>query len=231
MKNLPQHTPKSDSWDKIMQQQDFDAQLDKNLNELPSYSPSDLTWNRIEKELDNEKIGIGWKPFLIAASITGLLLLGIYQIRQGNRDVEIKQNSIESVAENSSQELVAKEGPEITSPKKQTAESPNQTTKEGEIKKIERVPEFIPQVNKEDLLDLKTSIAVKGIDLEKRGKFIPPTETAEETYHSVAISWGLQVKPKIRIGSGPRENWGEASTPTAKSLTKSDKKPLTIIIK
>lgn len=196
-KNWKEYSPREDAWGKIMQRKDFNSQLDKNLKELPSHSPSDLVWTRIEQKLENKKRAFVWKPFVIAASLTGLFLLAFYLIRQGTVVIEAPQQTNELMASNPPD--VLKEEENLISPSEEIiSDSDDLTVKAEEDLRIERVSEFIPEMKTERNLNLENSIALKGMNLEKRGEFIPPTENSEETYHRVAISWGLRVK-KIEV--------------------------------
>ncbi|MGM0945838.1 MAG: hypothetical protein ACQEW9_11680 [Bacteroidota bacterium] len=97
MKDLPEHEPRSDSWERIMLKKNFDSQLIKNLGELPAYDPSDTAWSSIEKRLDNTKRRIIWRPIGIAASIFGLLILAFFLVRQENVTVNLEQQISESL--------------------------------------------------------------------------------------------------------------------------------------
>jgi len=229
-KNWKEYSPREDAWDKIMQRKNFDSQLDKNLKELPSHSPSDLVWTRIEQKLENKKRAFVWRPFVIAASLTGLFILAFYLIRQGTVVIEAPEQKNKLMASNPPDVLEEEEN--LIRPSEEIiSHSDDLTVKAEEDPRIERINEFIPEMKTERNLNLENSLSVKGMNLAKRGEFIPPIETPQETYHRVAISWGLKEKTKFRIGSEPKETPTGNTTTTAQQKTKPTKKPLTIIIK
>mgnify|MGYP000212251546 CR=1 FL=1 len=230
-KNWKEYSPREDAWDKIMQKKDFDSQLSKNLNELPEHSPSDFAWNRIEEKLEDKKKGFVWRPFLIAASLTGLFLLAFYQIRQGTVIIDSQQQTDELMADNQSPLINETEEFESTTEDQKPTDSSETILDSSEDMRIQRVNEFIPDVDSNRKINLETTLAVKGMDLTTRGKFVPATDIPQETYHTVAVSWGLQEKTKLRIGTGPNETLGTQATTIAQKKTKPTKKPLTIIIK
>ncbi|MHA7131016.1 hypothetical protein [Algoriphagus namhaensis] len=229
-KKWKEYSPKADSWDKIQKMRDFDTQLTQNLKKLQEHSPRDLAWSGIQQKLEKKEKALNWKPFLVAASLTGLFLLAFYLIQQGTgimsteQPTELVANDFTEDSEKSETESTKPvNAPEVFSP------VPLGTT---EVKASpERVPEIIPELKIKRQLEFEKSIAVQGIDLQPRGKFVPPAEVPDETYHTVAVSWGLKEKTKLRIGSGADEAFDRQNTARAQEKTKPTTKPLTIIIK
>ncbi len=223
-KNWKEYSPDDSSWEGIMKKKDFDSQLDSNLKELPKHSPSAFAWDRIEKELDKEKKAFAWRPLLIAASLAGLILLAFYQIRQGSAIID-SQAPTEILAE------------EIDSPSSTEIVPNMEQTESNELDPVEEEPAEIEREYFESFegpersLALETTMEVSTMDLTPRGKFIPAEEVERQTYHTVAVSWGLKEKGRLRFGSKPQETTENGRGLTARVENETNKKPLTIIIK
>lgn len=218
MKNLPEHEPKSSSWDKIMQQKDFDLQLGKNINQLPFHNPSDITWEKIEKQLDRERRVFLWKPSLIAASIAGLLLLSIFLLTEQSAKEDTLKSISESNATIQSPEIKHKTPIIPDSTKTTTSDSFLVNSSSIEIKKKRRESENIPHVSIRPTLEIEGKLALQEMNLKPRGTPKVGAEDEEKNYHSVAISWGLnRGKLQVRTNFGARDSLFLESSDAQKS--------------
>lgn len=206
MKNLPEHEPKSNSWEKIMQKKDFDLQLGKNIYELPSYNPSDIAWERIEKKLEGKKRIFLWRPFLIAASLSGLLLMAFFLVRQETLKIDSFKSTSQAIQE---RQLLEKSIIQETKPDTiENATIPileKESLPKRKIKK-ERIRENgLAVPNRPPISDLNEPTS-KELKLDMREKHTSVDEVQEETYHSVAISWELdKIKFQVKTNFGVQD--------------------------
>ncbi|SDC91114.1 hypothetical protein SAMN04488104_100936 [Algoriphagus faecimaris] len=206
MKDLPEHEPRSDSWERIMLKKNFDSQLIKNLGELPAYDPSDTAWSSIEKRLDNTKRRIIWRPIGIAASIFGLLILAFFLVRQENVKVDSQQPKIAWTSK-TSLPTASIEQEERTDSLNETITATTDKKPTPEIiTKSSRRSEFVPTISTRPPISISDDLTVKGMDLEVRGKYDPNVQNTNETYHLVAISWGLdKIKFQVKTNFGAQD--------------------------
>lgn len=206
MKNLTEHEPQSNSWERIMQKKDFDSQLSKNLEELPSYAPSDLAWDKIEEKLDGQKRVFPWRTFMIAASLAALFLVAFFLVRQETVQFEPQQPIAESITE---RQVPETDTAQKTKPLDQNQILSNSNEKESVpeiITQSSRRREFIPKISSRPPILIRDELTVKGMDLEAKEKYNPIAETKDETYHSVAISWGLdKIKFQVKTNFGAQD--------------------------
>ncbi|WP_439475428.1 hypothetical protein [Algoriphagus formosus] len=206
MKNLPEHEPQSNSWERIMQKKDFDAQLSKNLKELPSYAPSDMAWDKIEEKLDEQKSVFHWRIFMIAASLAALFLVAFFLVKQETVQFEPQQPIAESIP---GRQMPESDTAQKTKPIDQNQILSDSNDKESVseiITQSSRRREFIPEISSRPPILIRDELIVKGMDLEAREKYNPIAETKEETYHSVAISWGLdKIKFQVKTNFGAQD--------------------------
>ncbi|MFC3880204.1 hypothetical protein ACFOSV_08455 [Algoriphagus namhaensis] len=227
-KNWKEYSPKDNAWEKIMQKQDFDAQLEQNLKKLPKHNPSDFVWGRIEQTLEKKKRGLIWPPFLIAASLTGLFLLAFYLIRQGAVVLDSEQIPREILAEGP---MIEQKEPRVQDELKEVQSFVNESKPVQQVKKsLNREPVKPIQVPNADLT-ISRKLTPTPLHLEPRNQYIPSESDPRETYHRVAISWGLKEKTKLKLGSQSGEWLNDDKALTAQEKTKPTKNPLKFIIK
>ena len=227
-KNWKEYSPRDNAWEKIMQKQDFDAQLERNLKKLPKHNPSEFVWGRIEQTLEKKKRGLIWPPFLIAASLTGLFILAFYLIQQGAVVLDSEQIPDEILAKTP---MIEQEEPTVQNKLKEVLPFENESKPVKRVKKVlNREPTSPIQVPKTDLT-FSRKLATGPLHLEPRNQYIPSESDPRETYHRVAISWGLKEKTKLKLGSQSNDWLNNDDALTAQEKTKPTKNPLKFIIK
>lgn len=227
-KNWKEYSPKDNSWEKIMQKQDFESQLAQNLKKLPEHSPSDFAWGAIEEKLEKKKRLIVFRPFLIAASLTGLFLLAFYLIRQGAAVLETPNVPQEILANTPALEEV--KTPTPGEAEKVILEQETPTKQVNPEQKIQRKSIQPIQVSASQLA-FEQDFQPKPLDLQKRNPYMAALVTPKESYHRVAISWGLKQKTQLKLGAQSEELIGQTEILTAQENTKPTKNPLKFIIK
>lgn len=198
MKNLPEHKPRENSWEKIMEKKGFEFQLNENLKKLPVHVPSDLVWEKIEKELESQRRIFPWKAFSIAASFVAFLLLAFYLSKQNAR-IEDPPKSISHVtSESLLSEITIDQFITLDSLAILPLDSQNVEVQKKGTRNLKRIPESLPAISSRPSISMNNKAIVKGLDLgSSENHSISPADR-EETYHSVEISWGLDRK-KIQM--------------------------------
>jgi len=217
MKNLPEHEPRSNSWEKLMQKKDFDSQLCKNLNELPSYSPSDFAWERIEEKLEDQKRVFPWKEFLIAASLAGFFLIAFFLLRQETVIIDSPKPISQAIQERQLPEKSIQPARPDTVENTSIQIKEKESLSNGEIKK-QRIRDNGLAVSNRLPISVQKVPTSKGLKLDSREKYAPANEVREETYHSVAISWELdKIKFQVKTNFGAQDPLLLESTGNEKS--------------
>jgi len=222
MKNeLPELTPKPDSWDKIMHQADFESQLGNHLSRLPQYSPNEEAWGKITGKMDRKKTVPIWIKWSVAASILGFLCIaGLSTNRFGKNNESKNQELQTSLSLDSELEKVGQDST-VTEPlqSRLLMESAIGSTLEAIPEKIitRRNVELIglPKINLPEL----EPTHLENIHLKPREK--QTSENSQpKTLHQVSISWskiktGFQVKtPFGEKGLDPTNQTQAASQPS-----------------
>ncbi len=225
MKNLKDHTPNSDSWEKILQQGQFESQLVNHLKNLPQFSPNEEAWQRITAEMDRKKTIPIWVKWSVAASILGFLLVGGISISRMDSNLENHLTQVlPNQNSNGSEEIGSQDSitleptqalPNVVS--SQITSTENHTLKS----QINRNQEII-EVPKISLPELHLSAT------EKLSLHLPEPQKAEpiqpKTLHEVTISWN-KIKPGLHVKTpfGRKEmdsaNKTQASTNTTSQIT------------
>ncbi len=189
MKNLPEHSPKADAWEKILGQGDFDTQCGRLLSDLPMYSPKESSWEKIEAELDRKRTVSPWIDWAAASAVIGLLL-----------GVGIFIPSFESKKDDMLSSLDSEKVNQVFAPEK-TEESPTISATETiptvpEKRQTKRQATEEIQIQKIPLPEVKLS------PNETLSLVLPessPSESAPApTLHQVRISW-TKIKPSMQV--------------------------------
>lgn len=72
---LDDHTPRADSWDKILSRMSFENQLEGHIPNLPDFEPNANSWEKISVKLEYKKFVPLWSYFGLAAGVIGILLV------------------------------------------------------------------------------------------------------------------------------------------------------------
>lgn len=222
MKNLKDHSPNPDSWEKIVQRSDFESQLGNHLTRLPQYSPNEEAWERITSEMDRKKTIPFWIKCSVAASLLGFLLVGGMGLKNLNSDVDNKtqdlvtENNIEP-AEIERRESTL-ESSQSTSSTVTTIEFPLEASTQTKpvTRKVEviEIPKInLPELTPNHLDNLSISLPEEKISEPSKLK----------TLHEVSISWskhkpGFQVKTSFGRNEGIPSPQPQASTPPPRPL-------------
>lgn len=217
MKNLPEHTPKSESWEKILQQQDFESQLNKASDDLPLFEPKTNAWEAITAQLETEKPIIPIWQKLAAAMVLALaiacawLILGQKPTTPLDADLvtEIKNVSIPLEVE---KPIIEKKGGTVdTAPHAPPVKDPTSVQINLGIAEVDA-----------------PSIALPDIEIPRQdfGSIPNPNQVTASTQiksrHEVDISWGLdrsKLKVKTNFGKPSPDLEAVPSTQTASSKT------------
>lgn len=196
MKNLKEHTPKHGSWEKILQQGQFDTQLANHLKDLPQFSPNEGTWERITAEMDRKKIIPIWVKWGVAASIIGFLIVTGIALSRFDNNEETQLLSIQN--SEASAGYIVKDSISIEpSGSFQLIEHRTNIPEKKIIAKIntKRTVEIIevPRISPPEL---------KPNTLENLSLSLPEPQITEpsqpKTLHQVSISWS-KIKPGLQV--------------------------------
>ena len=190
---LPELTPKSESWDKILERVKFDNQLKDHLGNLHEFTPDEQTWSKIERHLE-EKKGLSVGPFIkIAAGLTAILLASAWVIYSWNPGSELKLETDPLIN-------VAKKEIPVTLEKTQLPKS--ELAEKSQVYPVISSKREEIQVATLELPEIEFYAIEGQIFLPEppiiQEKISEPT--AEKTLHEVTISWGLK-SPKLKIGT------------------------------
>lgn len=215
MKNLPEHSPKADAWEKILGQGDFDTQCGRLLSDLPMYSPKESSWEKIEAELDRKRTLSPWIYWAAASVVVGLMLgVGIFI-----PSFESKKDDVLSGIDSTKVEQVfAPEKIEETA----LTEAVEILPKAIEERKTKRQATGAIQIQKIPLPEVKFSTD------ETLSLVLPessPSESAPApTLHQVRISWN-KIKPSMQVrttfgrADAEQSQKQQASTPKAEHIS------------
>ncbi|WP_268035482.1 hypothetical protein [Algoriphagus sp. PAP.12] len=203
MKNLPQHTPKSTSWEKILQQQDFEAQLEKVSLDLPNYAPKANAWEGIASQLDTEKPIFSIWQKLAAAMVFLVVSLFTWVLLNQNTESAPEPNLITQTQEISIPISIEKP---ISEGKESSKENVKPTILEKENKRT-KLNKTLTEVET-PFIALPTIVTPqKNIDPTYNPKqFTASSEN--KSLHEVDISWGKgrsKVKVKTAFGKPVEE--------------------------
>lgn len=198
MKNLKEHSPNPDSWERILQQGQFENQLANHLDRLPQFSPNEESWEKITGAMDRKKILPIWIKWSVAASLIGSLIVAGLVLSKFDNDQETQllsvqnteifpENSVsDSISIEPSRSVQAIESNGNISEKKVL---PKITTK-GPVKNIEvpriGIPELKPNISENLFLSLPEP------------QITEPSQ--QKTLHQVSISWS-KIKPGLQIST------------------------------
>ncbi len=191
MKNLSNHhSPKEDSWEKIMAEVSFEKQLTGHLSNLPQYEPEGNTWEKIVNRLDEKHKIVLWPYFGIAATLIGGLLLSTLLLTKEELSISSfdKQHELTQIEELEIPFELTKPTKESLEPKRIASTKPRLASK-AQVKNqdLPQVSISLPEIdliatNKEIILPEKSDI-----DPENKNISNP------KTLHEVTISWGIKA--------------------------------------
>jgi hypothetical protein len=190
MKNLPNnHTPKEDSWEKILGKMSFESQLERHIPNLPMFEPTESSWADIDEKL-KKKITF-WPNFGLAAALIGGLLIATIIF---NSEKEIPRNTSVGNDLTSIGDLELSIGslnPEKESVAKTTLAESEIINEEKFQNQIEEIPLISIEVPDLEFIAFESELIIP----EKMNPAIDSVVQADsKTYHKVAISWGLKQK-------------------------------------
>lgn len=195
MKKLPEHSPKHDTWERILSRGEFESQLDTHLPNLPQYQPKQLTWERITEKLDQKKATPVWIPWSIAAAVVAILFLtGIDQEWIGKEAKELSPlTNRQNDAPNPDIQIPFEEKAQVaemesTNPENEAKDSPKRKPAPRAIETIEVPKMALPELNLAQTGNLSLEIQESQI-LEPS----PP-----KTLHQVSVSWS-KIKPGLQV--------------------------------
>lgn len=199
MKNLKDLTPNPDSWERILQQSQFENQLANHLDRLPQYSPNEESWEKITGAMDRKRTIPVWVKWGVAASIAGFLIIAGISVSKIESDPKSQLSQVlpeqtsdysqENQSENTSETLPS----EAFLPN----ESAQNTSKESVVLKrpTKRKVEII-EIPKINLPELKPNISENlSITIPEPQPFEP---NPAKTLHQVSISWS-KIKPGLQV--------------------------------
>jgi len=204
MKNLPNdHSPKEDSWQKILAKMSFESQLERHIPTLPMFEPNEKSWAGITEKLDEKKKVVLWPYFSLAAALIGGILVATVIFNSENvilDDISI-QNELTTIRDLEIPiEIIT---PAIEAPEK-SVPSEVKILKTTELQKQdEEVPQASIEVPELELIALESELIIP----EK----IKPTldsvpQSDPKTLHEVTISWGLKpAKFQVKTGFGKQD--------------------------
>ncbi|WP_200975715.1 hypothetical protein [Echinicola sp. 20G] len=192
--DLPEHLPNDELWGDLERSKSLDSQLARELKNLPLSTPKGNLWQGIEAEMDQESSkGYYWWS---AAAI--LLLMSFGYLLWGLLRNETPVNERDYLLTNTYSNLdIVMSPPKMIEAKEEIAvnEKPFITQHQGDLKKV-KVEEgalALEEVDVPELLlpDLESLVPqVASLSEQKIA--------ANQSFHEVAISWGLNDKIKIR---------------------------------
>lgn len=189
MKNLPEHTPRANSWEHILGENNFDSQYRRLIADLPTYTPKATSWDKINAALDKKQVVSPWFYWAAASAVIGLLLgVGILE-----QDFEKTQDkALSSVDLKKAEQAIVPKQTEESTIARVLETSPAVAQKRKTERKINEAIE----IQRIALPDVKLSPdETLSLELPKT----PPTESAPlQTLHQVSISWS-KIKPGLQV--------------------------------
>jgi hypothetical protein len=190
MKNLPNdHTPKEDSWEKILAKMSFDNQLEGHIPNLPMFEPNAESWAGITEKLDEKKKVLRWPYFSLAAALTGGILIAtiIFNSEKVITENTLMQNDLTTIEDLMMPiEIIT---PEIQAPEKPVPSEVKISRTAKLQKPDEEVPLVAIEVPELELIALEPELII----LEKMSPTLDSAlKTDSKTLHEVTISWGLK---------------------------------------
>ncbi|QDH79056.1 hypothetical protein FKX85_08395 [Echinicola soli] len=196
--NLPEHRPNQSSWEALISKLDMDAQLKRETENLPPISPNKNIWPAIATELDRRRVVFWWwtAGAAVMAGIGLLLAVSLLDTTNGHH----REYLVTTVSPRDIPWKV--KIPEI--PKVHQAKSSSNTvapSKKTAVKRVSEQPVILedddpPRLQMpsfEESFHASTSIVVSeetkaGLDTVK----------ANQSFHEVTISWGINDRIKLK---------------------------------
>jgi hypothetical protein len=186
---LNDHTPRSDSWDKILGKMSFENQLEGHIQNLPQFEPNAESWEKINAKLQDKKRILLWPYLGIAAGIIGILLIS-----------KFAWNNVDDVLlpisdQNSLTEITAIDLPvQMKFQEESKTETSKAISSIPKPKKItdppkEELPEISIEVPDFEFIAIDTPLILPA---EKDSITIVENQNQAKTLHEVTISWGLK---------------------------------------
>lgn len=217
MKNLPQHTPKSTSWDKILQQQDFDTQLEKVSLDLPHFEPSSKAWEGIVSELDSEKRIIPIWQKLAAAMVLVFMIALSWFLLEKDQDPTFETDLLTQIQDISIPIPVEKP---ILEGKESFVEMGKPSNPISETKPVES-KKVLAEVSIPNIALPTMEIPQVSLDPSYNpNQFTASSEN--KSLHEVDISWGKgrsKMRVKTTFGKSQEELQQDRKSQTASSKT------------
>jgi hypothetical protein len=190
MKSLPNdHTPKKDSWEKILGKMSFDSQLEGHIPNFPMFEPNEKSWAGITEKLDEKKKVVRWPYFSLAAALIGGILIATVIFNSEHLITEniSVQNELTTIEDFKIPIEIIK--PEIESPKK----SINSEVKISKTAKLQKPDVEVPLASIEvPELELIAIESERIIPEKMNPTFDSAPQSDPKTLHEVTISWGLK---------------------------------------
>jgi hypothetical protein len=190
MKNLPNdHTPKEDSWEKILAKMSFDNQLEGHIPNLPMFEPSAESWEKINAKLEGKKSTTFWPYLGLAAGLISILLIS--KFAWNNVDiVEIPISDRNSLTEITIIDMPIQMKFQVES-KPEIAKTISSYSKPKKITEPlkEELPEISIEVPNFEFIAIGTPLIVPEVKNYSE-EFENQNQT--KTLHEVTISWGFE---------------------------------------
>ncbi len=205
MKKLPDHLPKDNSWDKILEKGTFENQLNSLIPDLPVFEPNSNSWAKIEAKIaQDQPKPVFWLRKVAAVLLVFLIGLAWVISHQSSSDKSITtETNLLSETEQITEPVTVT--PVI--PKSETSENvPSNESPKTQISESQHA--VVPQKKTADPVPI---IALELPELEIPKPEIKRPELAQiskasgaalpeerKTLHQVSISW-RKTKPGLKV--------------------------------
>ncbi|UCS95094.1 hypothetical protein KZP23_08810 [Echinicola marina] len=193
--DLPEFQPNKNFWDKLESERSFEKQLSRELPHLPLVAPKEEAWQGIEEELNNQH---SIRPFWIGVAAVFLVMVVAYILF-----MTIKMDSFS----NDQEFLLTNTYSEMEIPLKVPKMNKLKVTSVPAVKEtaVQKAPKENFMIKKEIALgeievpelSMPVFITAAPLAVNERPRPVQEDETAEESFHEVRVSWGINEKIKI----------------------------------
>lgn len=197
---LNDHTPRTDSWDKILGKISFENQVEGHLQNLPQFKPNTESWDKIIDKLEDKNRILVWPYLGLVAGIIGILLISKF-VSTDTETMELPISDQNSITEITAIDLPVQMKFQVTS-KPEISKEISSIFKPEKIteSRKEEQPEISVEVPNFEFIAVDMPLILPA-DSNSLEEF--EIQAQSKTLHEVTISWGLKsTKFQVKTAFG-----------------------------
>ncbi|WP_186756076.1 hypothetical protein [Echinicola salinicaeni] len=223
--DLPEFQPNEHFWDKLQGEKSLEKQLSRELSHLPLAAPKEEAWQGIEEELNNQH---SIRPFWIGVAAVFLAMVAAYILFMMVK-VDPFSNEQEYLLTNTYSEMeIPFEVPKMNKQKVTSVPAVKEKAVQKASKENFMIKEEIALGEIEvPELSMPVFITEAPLAVNERPRPVQEDEIAEESFHEVRVSWGINEKININTAYSAKNKL----TDTERELSKVRSNPGKLVLR